>query len=189
MRNVILQEFVSVDALAAGPNGSVDFVPAATGGDESFGKAQMELINSVDTMLLGRVTYQLFAGYWPNVNDGPEKEFADKFNAMPKIVFSKTLENAPWGKWQPAAIGRTGASDEVAKLKRESGKDIVIFGSISLVQNLMAEGLIDRYRLVVCPIVLGSGRSLFAEKQDLKLTSAKSFERGAVLLQYSLAPA
>jgi dihydrofolate reductase len=75
MKSVILQEFVSVDGLASGPDGSVDFVPAANKGDQSFGKRQMEFLDSIDTILLGRVTYQMFAQHWPNVNSGEDKAF------------------------------------------------------------------------------------------------------------------
>ena len=77
MKNVILQEFLTIDGMAAGPEGKTDFIPAATRGDRSFGARQTEFIDSVDTMLLGRVTYQLFAQYWPNVTSGDEKPFAD----------------------------------------------------------------------------------------------------------------
>jgi dihydrofolate reductase len=104
MRKVILQEFITLDSLAAGPNDSVDFVPASTKGDKSFGREQVKLMNTVDTILLGRKTYQMFAGYWPKVTKGKEKVFADKLNSLPKIVFSKTLESAPWGDWEEAEI-------------------------------------------------------------------------------------
>ena len=192
MRNVILQEFVSLDGLAAGPNDSVDFVPASTAGDRSFGRRQMEFIDSIDTMLLGRVTYEMFAGYWPNVASGDDKPFADRLNAIPKIVFSKTLDRAPWGDWGNATIVRTSAAARIAELKEESGKDMVIWGSLSLAQSLMGEGLIDEYQLVVCPVVLGSGRPLFprqADSSDLQLVSTRSFDRGTVLLAYSPARA
>jgi dihydrofolate reductase len=90
MRKVILQEFVSIDGFVAGPNDSVDFIPASTQCDSSFGREQIALMDTIDTVLLGRVTYGMFAGFWPNVTEGEQKEFADKFNAVPKVVFSKT---------------------------------------------------------------------------------------------------
>jgi dihydrofolate reductase len=188
MRRVILQEFVSLDGLAAGPHNSVDFIPASTAGDQSFGKRQMAFIDSLDTMLLGRVTYEMFAGYWPNVTSGDDKPFADKLNALPKIVFSKTLERAPWGDWDAATIVKSGTKNEVAKLKHKSGKDMVIWGSISLAQTLMKEGLIDEYQLVVCPVVLGDGKPLFGDKAsalNLKLLRTNSFDRGTVLVAYA----
>ena len=191
MRNVILQDFVSLDGFAAGPNG-VDFVPASTAGDRSFGARQMEFIDSVDTMLLGRVTYQMFAGYWPNVESGDDKPFADRLNAMSKVVFSRTLERAPWGKWDNARVSRKSPADEVQKLKQESGKDMVLWGSLSVAQSLMDEGMIDEYQLIVCPVVLGSGRPLFGDRIDalkMQLLDTRSFDRGAVLLSYAAAEA
>ena len=187
MRKVILQEFVSVDGLAAGPNDSVDFVPAATQGDQSFGREQLGFIDSLDTMLLGRVTYEMFAGYWPDVTSGEDKEFADKLNAMPKIVFSKTLDRAPWGKWDEAKVVRSDAAEEVAKLRQQSGKDMILWGSISVAQSLMDAGLIDEYRLVVCPLVLGDGKPLFRDRSSLgmKLLKSTAYDRGAVQLVYA----
>src|SRR5688572_481418 len=104
MRRVILQEFVTIDGMAAGPDDSVDFVPAATSGDQSFGQRQLGFMDSIDVILLGRVTYEMFAGYWPDVSSGDDKPFADKLNTIPKVVFSKTLDRAPWGKWTDATI-------------------------------------------------------------------------------------
>ena len=187
MRNVILQEFVTLDSFAADSNNGVDYIPAATQGDQSFGRHQLGFMDSIDTILLGRVTYKMFAEYWPEVTSGEDKQFADKLNAIPKIVFSKTLDRAPWGKWPDAEIVKTNAAKEVAKLKQGSGKDMVIWGSISLAQSLMAEGVIDEYQLVVCPVVLGSGKPLFRHKLDsagLKLLKTKSFDLGTVLLAY-----
>ena len=190
MRKLILQEFVSLDGLAAGTNDAVDFVPQATKDDSSFGSEQLELMNAIDTILLGRVTYQLFAGYWPKVTEGKEKTFADKLNATRKVVVSHTLDHAPWGSWRDATIVKGDPAPEVRTLKQQSGKDIVIWGSISLAQSLMDEDLIDEYRLVMCPIVLGAGRPLFREDlntRELRLLQAKTFDRGAVLLKYSAA--
>jgi dihydrofolate reductase len=188
VRKVVLQEFVSLDGMAAGPNDSVDFIPASMQGDASFGREQMALMETVDTLLLGRVTYGLFAGYWPNVTEGPEKEFADKFNGLSRVVFSKTLERAPWGSWNEGAVVRGDAAAEVATLKQGSGKDLLISGSISLAQSLIGAGLVDDFRLVLCPVVLGDGRSLFEAKETqspMRLVSAMPLDRGAVSLVYS----
>jgi dihydrofolate reductase len=192
MRKVILQEFLTLDSLAAGPNDNVDYVPASTEGDKSFGREQMKLMNTADMILLGRVTYQMFADHWPKITKGKEKPFADKLNSIPKIVFSKTIESAPWGDWEEPKVIKSSAVKEVAKLKQRSGKSMVIWGSISLAQSLMKEGLIDEYRLVICPVVLGSGRPLFLDEVDsfgLKLLEAKTFDHGAVQLKYKPSPA
>ena len=190
MRKVILQEFVSVDGYAAGPGDSVDFVPASTQDDERFGQRQMEFLGSVDTILLGRVTYEMFAGYWPNVTSGADKPFADKLNAIPKVVFSRTLGRAPWGSYPDARVVKTNAAKEVSNLRQGSGKDMVIWGSISLAQSLMDEGVLDEYQLIVCPVVLASGRALFPDKHsvNMKLLTTRSFDRGSVLLAYAAAP-
>jgi dihydrofolate reductase len=188
MRQVILQEFVTLDGLAAGPNDSVDFVPASTQGDQSFGERQIRFMDSIDAILLGRVTYEMFAGYWPNVTSGDDKPFADKINAIPKFVFSKTLGHAPWGDWDAVTIVKHSAAKEVAQLKQASGKDMVIWGSISLAQSLTKDGLIDEYQLIVCPVVLGSGKPLFHDyggSLDMKLLKTTSFDRGTVLLAYA----
>jgi dihydrofolate reductase len=187
MRNVILQEFVTLDGLAAGPNGSVDFVPASTAGDESFGQEQLALLERIDTIVLGRVTYRMFAGFWPNVTEGKEKPFADKLNRTSKIVFSTTLERAPWGTWDEARVVRQSAVDEVARLKGQAGKDMLIWGSISVAQSLMSAALIDEYRLVLCPVVLGGGRPLFGDKvqsSNMTLLDARMLDRGGVSLKY-----
>jgi dihydrofolate reductase len=106
VRRVILQDWVTLNGLAARPNGSVDFVPASTRGDRSFGQAQFAFLDTIDTILLGRATYRMFADYWPNVTHGEEKPFADKLNSTPKIVFSRTLDRAPWGTWDDATFVR-----------------------------------------------------------------------------------
>jgi dihydrofolate reductase len=184
MRKVILQEFVTLDGFAADSNGGVDFVPAATQGDQSFGRHQLDFMDSIDTILLGRVTYEMFSRYWPVVTSGDDKPFADKLNAIPKIVFSTTLQRAPWGQWPDAQIVRTGAAGEVAKLKRGSGKDMVIWGSISLAQSLLKEDLIDDYQLFFCPVALGKGKPLFAGKTDFRLRKSQLFDQGTAMLAY-----
>ena len=187
LRKVVVQEFVSIDGFAAGPNNSVDFIPASTQGDLKFGRAQLALMDTFDVMLLGRVTYEMFSGFWPKVTEGPEKEFADKFNGVSKIVFSKTLKRAPWGKWGDGRIVAGGAVEEVAKLKQMPGKEMLISGSISIAQSLMEKGMVDEYRLVLCPVVLGSGRPLFGNGLSfpaLKLVNATTLDRGAVSLVY-----
>ena len=188
MRKVVLQACVSIDGLAAGPNDGIDFIPASTQGDPSFGREQVALMDTIDTLLLSRVTYGMFAGFWPNVTEGAEKEFADKFNAVPKVVFSKTLKRAPWGKWNEGRVVRGSAVEEVARLKQQSGKDMLISGSLSIAQSLILENMVDEYRLVLCPVVLGSGRPLFRDNAGsipMKPLKASTLDRGAVSLIYN----
>ena len=186
MRKVVVQEFVTLNGLAAGPHGSLDFVPASTQGDQAFGRDQLAFIDTIDTILLGRLTYGMLAGYWPHVTAGAEKLFADKLNATAKVVFSQTLDRAPWGTWSEARIVSGALPDEVAKLKRQAGKDIAVWGSLSLVQSLIKAGLVDEYRLVVCPVVLGGGRPLFDDASSIMMTliNVNPLDRGAVALRY-----
>lgn len=191
MRNVILQEFVTLDGLVSGPNGEVEFIPASTGGDPSFGREQLELMRSVDAILLGRKTYQMFAGYWPNVTEGDERVFAEMINATPKFVFTRSLERAPWGNWNDATILKGDVGEEVRRVKGVAGKNILIWGSISLAQPLIREGLIDEYRPVLCPVTLGSGRPLFPAgiaSKRLRLVSATALDQGALALRYAAGP-
>lgn len=188
MRNLILQEFVSVDGMAAGRDGSTDFIPASNRGDQSFGRRQESFLDSIDTILLGRKTYEMFVEYWPKVTSGDERPFAEKLNAIPKVVFSKTLDRAPWGTWEEATVVKTDAAREIERLKQQPGKDLVIWGSLTLAQSLMHEGLIDEYQLIVCPVVLVEGRRLFDDKVapgEMHLLSTRSFDRGSVLLSYA----
>ena len=186
MRKLVLQQFVSLDGLAAGKDDSVDFIPASTQGDATFGREQVALMDTVDTLVLGRRTYEMFAGFWPNVTSGPEQEFADKWNALRKIVFSTSLTRAPWGTWPEASIARGDIAEEIAKLRKEPGKDILVSGSISVAQALIRKATIDEYRLVLCPTTLGKGRMLFPPDAStlLKLRSATTLERGGVSLIY-----
>lgn len=111
MSRVVLQEFVSLDGYVAGPRDGVDFIPASLSGDRTFGREQLALINGVGTLLLGRVTHEMFVRYWPEVTEGEEKEFADRFNGAERVVFSRRLERAPWGSWPASRIVKTDAAE------------------------------------------------------------------------------
>ncbi len=185
MRKIIVTMWVSLDGCIAGPGGDMRWVRV----DEAVGKYEDDLVSAADTLLLGRVTYQSFAGSWPHVPDNPaasegEKAYARKLNAMRKVVCSRTLEAAEWNN---STVLREVTADDVAALKGEPGKDIVIYGSASVVQTLTALGLIDEYQLLVHPLVLGGGTRLFKDgggRADLKLLHAKPFDSGVVLLTY-----
>ena len=190
-RKVVVQEFVTLDGLGAGPHGRVDFIAPSTQGDQAFGRDQLAFIDTVGTIVLGRATYEMLARYWPHVIAGAEKPFADKLNAMPKVVLSRTLDRAPWGTWDEARIVTATPADEVARLKRQTGKAIAIWGSITLVQSLIPHGLVDEYRLVICPVVLGGGRRLFNDgimPISMTLAQINALDRGAVALTYVVHP-
>jgi dihydrofolate reductase len=171
MRKVVVQQFVTLDGYAAGPNGELDFVTeAGSAADPTSGpfvEEQLAFIESVDTILLGAVTYRMFAEYWPEQTTETQA-IADALNGTPKVVFSSTLESAPWGSWEPARLVSGSAVEEVRRLKAEPGKDMVVWGSLALSDSLMREGLVDEYRLQVCAVVLGRGKRLFADGLEMQ---------------------
>ncbi len=187
MRKVIVTMWVTLDGFIAGPNGEMNWVTDLF--DEEMGKYEDDLVSTADTLLLGRVTYQSFAGAWPKVPENPsaskgEVEYAHKLNAMRKIVFSKTLEKAEWNN---SRLVREIIPEEIKRMKQEPGKDIVIYGSASIVQALTNFGLIDEYQLLVHPVVLGDGKPLFKDIKDrvnLKLVKTKTHHSGVVGLYY-----
>jgi dihydrofolate reductase len=192
-RRLIVQQFVTLDGYAAGLDGSIDFIgPAASDPARDprhvleMEQDTLQLLGSADTLLLGRKTYEMFIGYWPDV--GTDKEpIADQLNATPKLVFSGTLGRAPWGKWEEATIIRGDAVEHVRKLKSEPGKNLILWGSLSLAQALGTAGLIDEYQLRVCPAVLCEGRTVWAKSlgpADLELLDVKSYGSGIAQLRY-----
>jgi dihydrofolate reductase len=190
MRKIVLTEWVTLDGYTSGPNDDMSFVSDSF--SDEMGKYEDDIVSTADTLVLGRVTYQSFAGAWPYVPDKPdasegEKIYARKLNAMKKIVFSKTLDKA---EWSGSTLLREIDVDDVRKWKQEEGKDMLIYGSASIVQQFTNLRLIDEYQLLVHPAVVGGGKALFAgvkDKQTLKLASAKPFSSGVVLLTYEAA--
>jgi dihydrofolate reductase len=178
MRRLIFQEFVTLDGYAAGPGDSLDFFSTVT---DQRDDDNLALFESVDTMLLGATTYRLFVDYWPAAMDG----LAPRLNELRKVVASTTLSSAPWGEWEPGEV----VSDAVAAvtaLKAEEGKDIVLWGSISLFHSLLTAGLVDEVQLRVCPAVVGGGKSVFPSGQfSLELIEAAPWATNGVLLRYA----
>lgn len=184
MKRLILQEFATVDGFAADLNGGMDFQQRyVASNDQSFIKDAMRFLDSVDTMLIGANTYKFFTG---NAPGSPEEvdEFGSKFHALSKYVVSSSLNSAPWGEWEAAKIIKNNVSEEVATLKEQSGKDIVIWGSMTLARELLGNRLIDEIQLRVCPAVLGEGKPVFANELEMELLEAKTYDRGLVLLRY-----
>ena len=187
MRNIIVSMRVTLDGFIAGPDGEMDWMEEFF--DEALATYESELQKTVDTTLFGRVTYQGFASYWPKVALDPASpqglvEYANQLNAMRKLVFSKTLSRVEWNN---ATLVREIVPEDITKMKQEPGRDMLIHGSASIVQTLTKLGLIDRYQLLVFPIVLGSGKPLFQDivhKVKLSLVSAKTYPSGVVVLSY-----
>jgi dihydrofolate reductase len=174
VRKVVVTEFISLDGVMEEPRWTFKYWNdeiANFKGDES---------SASDALLLGRVTYQGFAAAWPQSED----EGADYFNSVRKYVVSNTLEEPL--EWKNSTLIKDNLVEEITTLKQQDGKDIVVHGSATLVQTLMQDDLVDRYRLLVYPVVVGKGKRLFAEgiPASLKLLESQSFSSGVVALVY-----
>jgi dihydrofolate reductase len=184
MRKIIVSEFVSLDGVMEGP-GPVDEFKLAGWTmpywNEEIGKSKFDELFASDTLLLGRVTYQGFAAAWPSRTD--EAGFADRMNSLPKFVVSTTLQKVEWNN---SRLIKENVAEEISKLKQQPGHDILIAGSGALVHTLMQHDLIDEYRLLVYPVVLGSGKRLFKDGSNttLRLVETKTLSSGVVLLCY-----
>lgn len=189
MRNVILLMHVSLDGFVAGPNGEMGWIHL----DDGLIDYVADLTATADTALFGRVTYQMMEGYWPdrrrerNRYAARHRSCACWVNPAPKIVFSRTLEQVTW---QNSSIVRDHIPEEIARLKGQPGKDLLMIGSASTAHTFMQLGLIDEYRINVNPVVLGGGMPLFPALENpiqLELISAKTFDSGVVGLHYQKA--
>jgi len=181
MRKIIFQMLISLDGYFEGLNKELDWHIV----DDEFNEYASEVLDAVDVILFGRVTYQLMAGYWPTSaarTDDPI--IAEKMNRLPKIVFSKTLTKAEWNNTR---LVRENVEEEISQLKRQPGKDLVIFGSSDLTLSLSESGLIDEYRLFVIPLFLGAGKPVLhglKGRLRLELLRTRQFKSGVVLLCY-----
>jgi dihydrofolate reductase len=175
MRRVVWAEYVSVDGVVDEPSWTGPFW------NDEISKIQKEQLFRSDALLLGRVTYEGFANAWPNMTD-PDG-FADRMNKLPKYVASRTLKEPKWN-----AIVITGeVADAVSRLRQETGGDILIYGSATLVHTLVEHDLIDEFRLMVHPIVVGRGKHLFRDEiasKTLRLTDVKTTSSGIATMIY-----
>ena len=188
MRRVVATLFASVDGYASdAPDERMLWVAQ---GEETTAFALTGL-RAADTLVLGRVTYELFAGYWPSAGEA-EGEFARRINDMPKVVVSRTLQDDDL-TWHNSRLARGDLAEEIAALKREPGRDIALSGSVDLVASLMELRLIDRLQLQVHPIVLGpaGGRAIFDgyETTRLRLVESTVLDGRVVVLDYQPLPA
>jgi dihydrofolate reductase len=171
MSKVIAAEYLTLDGVMENPAWTAPYF------NDELGEFQGELMASCDALLLGRVTYEAFASVWPNMPDAPG---ADRMNSLPKYVASRTLQSAEWNA--QIIDGNVAA---VTRLKQEPGQNLLIYGSAQLVEYLRQHSLIDEYRLMVFPVVLGSGKWLFAEAPtNFKLKSSHTTSTGVLVLTY-----
>lgn len=188
MRKVVLFVHISLDGYAAGPNGELDWIPYD---DELQEYYVSEIESHVGSPMYGRVTYQGMESYWPTVLTDPSSNEKDRAHAqwledVTKIVFSTTLKEV---SWKNSVLIRDNIASEIAKLKKQRGKDLVIYGSPGFAKTLMQLDLIDEYRLTVSPVILGNGIPLFTNTSDmtkLKLLQSRKFNSGVVALSYQV---
>jgi len=188
MRTISVFNHVTVDGFFAGPHGEMDWFQAIKHDDE-YSKFSHEASKTGDTLIFGRTTYEIMKRYWPTpgaIRNDPE--MAGVMHNIKKIVFSKTLKTVEEGpNWKNIKLYHEIVPEDILKLKEQPGKDITILGSGTIVQQFSDLGLIDAYGLVVVPIVLGAGKSMFKDikKTDMKLVEARSFNNGVVMLIYT----
>jgi dihydrofolate reductase len=190
MRRIVVTEFISLDGVIEDPGGAEGFEHGGWSfkfNDPDGMKYKLDETMEHDALLLGRVTYEGFAAAWPGMTDGVG--FADKMNSMPKYVVSSTLERADWNN---STVLRGDLAEEVRALMQQPGGDILVAGSASLARGLIAHDLVDELRLMVFPIVLGSGKRLFDGVTDpfvLKLAGVRELESGTLIVTYDRADA
>ncbi|UUV28272.1 dihydrofolate reductase family protein [Amycolatopsis roodepoortensis] len=186
MRKLIVQQWVTVDNIAAEEDGGLSFVsgePFSDKTEPAFKASVMGLIDSVDTMILGANTYAMTKDYWPHAEE--QGEYGEKLNNLTKFVASSELEDAPWGGFPAATVTRDPAAT-VRELKEQEGKDIWLWGSLTLMRSLLEAGLVDEIRMMVCPVTRGKGTRVFEDRRDLKPIEATAFENGVVILRYAV---
>jgi dihydrofolate reductase len=188
MGRIVVTEFVSLDGVVEDPGGSEDFKYGGWSFEFDRGpegnEFKLDETRASEALLLGRVTYEGFAAAWPS----REGEFADKFNSMPKYVVSSTLTQPEWTN--SAVLQGDDLVAAVSKLKREADGDVVVHGSAQLAQTLIEQDLVDELRLMVFPVILGTGKRLFGdpgEKKTLRLVDSKVVGDGVVILNYAAA--
>ena len=178
MASLIMWNLMTLDGFIEGPDRDISWHSDVWG--EELERLSIEQLNAAGGLLFGRVTYELMANYWPSATG----EVADGMNALPKYVFSRTMAEAAWNNTQ---LFRDDIPGTVTRLKRDSAKDIFLFGSADLAASLIPHGLIDEFRIAINPILLGGGTPLFksGEKTKLKLLDSKALSTGGVILRYA----
>jgi dihydrofolate reductase len=177
MAKLIMWNLMTLDGFVEGPGRDISWHFDVWG--EELEKLSIEQLQSAGGLMFGRVTYELMASHWPTATG----EVADFMNASPKYVFSRTLKRSGWNNTE---VFSTDVPDTVARLKRESAKDIFLFGSADLAASLIPQGLIDEFRIAVNPLILGGGTPLFkpGERVKLRLLDARPLSTGIVILRY-----
>jgi dihydrofolate reductase len=181
VRKLLVFNLVTLDGYFEGPNRDISWHNV----DAEFNEYAIDMLNSADTLLFGRVTYDLMAGFWPTpdaIKNDPI--VAGKMNSLSKIVFSRTLQKADWNNTR---LVKENIGEEIKKMKNQPGKDMALLGSGTIMSEFAQRSLIDEYRIMVNPVILGQGTPLFKgikERINLKLVRTRTFRNGNVLLYY-----
>lgn len=179
MRRIFWQIHTTLDGFMEDPEGNLTYTAEVA--DPDFEKYASEMLAQIDGYIIGRKTYEMFVDYWPKA-EGPDAEI---LNSLPKYVVSTTLESADWNN---AQLIKENVVEEIRNLKKETGKDMAVFGSAALASSLIAHGLIDEYRFLVSPFVIGEGGRTFKNImhfKELRLTKSEAWSSGTVALFYS----
>jgi dihydrofolate reductase len=187
MRKLVLFLHLSFDGFSATEEGGLEWIPY----NEAFEKYAERVVSTVGSPVYGRVTYDLMKGYWQTLLNNPsaskhEKEHAEWLEGVEKIVVSTTL---PEQDWNNTTVIRDNVAEEFAKLKEQPGKDLVIFGSMTLARSLMEHGLIDEFQFTISPVILGKGKTFLRsieERVQLELLASETLEGGVLALHYKI---
>lgn len=186
MRKLILQIDVSLDGYTAAADGATDWIHA----DDDMNRDASDLLDTADTILLGRVAYQAFVQYWPFADTTAPtllSRITGQINRADKIVFSRTLEQVEWGEWNNARLVSDNIAESIAAVKAQPGKNLLLYAGAGIISSIMRLGLIDEYRLRIHPVALGAGKPLFQNLEDrlgLEFIQAKPYKNGVLLLVY-----
>ncbi|PSL44735.1 dihydrofolate reductase [Chitinophaga niastensis] len=185
MGKLILSEFITIDGVIEAPGGEPGFKYTGWSAEyfnDEYLQFKLDELSKAGSLLLGRKTYEGFAAAWPSRTD--EMGFADKMNSLPKFVVSTTLDKSDWNN---SILIKENIIEEIVKLKIQSEQDIMIFGSGTLIQTLLQHDLIDEYRLMIHPTIMGTGNRLYSNiggRKKLQLIDTKIFNTGTVVLIY-----
>ncbi|HEX5969871.1 MAG TPA: dihydrofolate reductase family protein [Intrasporangium sp.] len=186
MGRLIIQDFVSADGFAADANGDFTIFEQLEGSLDEFNASQLAWLDRIEAMVLGANTYRLFADYWPQAT-AEQDIIAPVLNALRRHVFSSTLEAAPWGDDEPAVLESGDAVEAIRHIKRESTRDVVLWGSLRLGKSFLAADEVDEVRLIVLPIALGKGVGVFPPGRPahrMRLVSAQTHDAQVVELVF-----
>lgn len=183
MRKLIVQQWSTVDNIVSEEDGGLSFVDVSAQSDKGLQGYSDDFIDNVDTMVLGANTYAMSNGYWPNATD--QGEYGEKLNKLNKVVASTKLKEAPWGDFSPATVTANPVAT-IQELKKQNGKDLWLWGSLTLMKSLFEADEVDEVHMRVCPTTRSKGKHLFTDQRDLELIGAQEYDNGVVVVRYAV---